>query len=578
MLIEHRDRPVTKQELIESVWKDTAVTDDVLVQSVGDVRRLLSDDARNPRFIKTLSKVGYRLVGPVEEVTPEPAADHSPELELNGRSSSPVWKLASAGGLVIAAALAVIQWGPGAIAGASRAMSERPSIAVLPFANLTGNPEFEYLSDGVTDEVANLLMTTGRLRVVARSSSFQYKGTSHDVRSIGSQLNADLVLEGSLRKSGETWEIIGQLSRTSDGYGLWSRRYEQTSNDLPAAASDLAHDAAGSLKINLPAGIKRRQISAQAHDLYLKGRFLWAQRRQELLLNSVTMFQQAISIQPDYALAYAGLADSYATLLANDGDLGARDLAAKANDAAHRAIELDPTLSDPHAALASVHCDYDWDWKGAESEFRRAIALNPDSSTAHHWYGGYLAHIRHFDEALRELETAVRLDPLSRMDRVNLAGAYIQMKQYDLALAKLHEALDLDVNFQVAHVMIAIALARKGAYQESAVEFKLGRGLKPDDPDPIDVLVTLYGYAGRIREARDLVYKMEAMPEWAARTPFQNASLYATAGDADRAFRLLDVALDRRWEVRGIQTDDRWSRLRDDPRYKAALRRIGFPD
>jgi TolB-like protein/DNA-binding winged helix-turn-helix (wHTH) protein len=574
MLIEQRNRAVTKEELIGTVWKDTVVTDDVLVQSIGEIRKLLGDDARSPQFIKTLAKIGYRWVGPAEEFEPEPRLTQELPTRLTPRSRRSRWlrwKIAAVAGAMIVVSGSVIHYG-------FAVTPDRPSIAVLPFANLTGNADYEYLSDGLTDEITNSLISTGRLRVMARSSAFHFKEAHQDARSIGRQLNVDTILEGSVRKSGDGFRIIAELSRTSDGYGLWSKSYDASSKGLPAVADDLFADAAEALNLKIPANAEREpQVSSEARNLYLIGRFLWNQRSHEALLKSVKTFEQAIAKEPGYALAYAGLADSYTVLLDNYGYPDPRDLAARAEAAARKAIDLDGRLSDPHAALASALTGSDWDWKGAEVEFKLAIALNPESSTAHHWYGHYLAQIRHFDEALREIRTAIRYDPLSMMIRTNLGGTYFAMREYDRALEQYRGILELDPSWKLAHWMIGVTLLYQGKYEEGLVELKRGRGLRDEDPPPLDALLLTYALSGRTSEAREIVRQLERTPDWKTTPPFELASTYALVGERDRAFELLDRALDDRWGIRGIQNDTRWDHLRGDPRYKAVILKVGFP-
>jgi len=574
MLIEQRHRPVGKQELIDTLWKGTTVSDDVLVQRIVEIRKLLEDDARNPRYIKTLSKVGYRFIGQVDEIGFEQPARDTPTViatdsVLAVPKPRPAWRFAVLAVILLTAAALALLLG----ARLSPAPSaERPSVAVLPFANLTGNPDYEYLSDGLTDEMASALMATGRVRVVARSSSFRFRDTP-DVRSVGHQLGADVIVEGSLRKSADRMRIIVQLSRSSDGFGLWSKTYDQSGQDFSSAAGRLATDIAAELKVKLPAGSpNRRVVSSEAHELYLLGRYRYKRSRQGLHA-SVELFEKAIALEPGYALAYAGLADSYTVMLDN-GEPGAREFAARAKSAAAKAIELDPSLADPHAALGLVLADWDWDWKGSEAEFRKAIALNPDLSAAHQWFGSCLRYQRRFSEAMQEVEAAKRCDPLSMAVRVNIGDVYFATGDYDAALSAFRNVLELEPEWRRAHTQVGLTLTQKGVYNEAVTELKLGRGLKNDEPAPIDALAYLYAVSGRISEARTLVQQIESDTATLGQRPFEFAGMHAMIGDRDRAFQLLDEGLEARSGVTGLQIDTRWFKLHDDPRYQKAVKRI----
>lgn len=459
---------------------------------------------------------------------------------------------------------------------ASAARTATVSIAVLPFANLTGSSEYDYLTDGLTDELTSALVGMRGLRVVARSSAYHFKGKAEDVRSVGRQLKADTIMEGSVRRSDHGVRIITQLSSVSDGYELWSKSYDSVSKDFSLIADELSREIASRLKLEMRAGaFRERHVDTEAHDLYLKGRYLWNQRGQDSLRKSVEYFERAIAREPEYALAYAGLADSYSVWVANAYPV-AQDLVPKARAAAGKAIELDPTLADPHAALGLVLSTYGWDWKGAEMEFKRAITLNPNSSTAHQWFGNLLLRLLRFDEALQQLQMAQSLDPLSLMISTNLADVYTAMQKYDEASEQLRAILELDPNFGAARLTLGVALVGQGRYADALTEFRKAMALT-GDKDALYHTAFVRGLSGQKDEARQLLRQLEDRSKGKPELTYDLAGLHAVLGDKDRAFELLDSASADRSRLADLQLDTRFAKFHGDPRYAALLRKIGFP-
>jgi TolB-like protein/DNA-binding winged helix-turn-helix (wHTH) protein/Tfp pilus assembly protein PilF len=574
-LLDQGGRIVTKRELIESIWKDTAVTEDTLVQCIVEIRKLLGDNSRAPRYLKTVPKVGYRLIGPVKEVRPrEHGGNRTQDAMIEGAHWKWRWRFATLVALSLVASLLTLNYGFPRKTQARSGQTPAGSIAVLPFANLTGDPQYEYLGDGITGQVTSELVRMRRFHVVARTSVLRFKGKSQDVRDLGRQLNADTIVEGSIQKDGQQIRVIAAVIRASDGYQLWSGSYERGLKDLSAVVEGLSRNIAASLAIKAgPGAFRTLHVPADAYDLYIKGRYYWDLRTEGSLLQSLQCFEQAIAIKPDYALAYAGLADSYAVLVADRMGDG-RQFAMKAKAAANTAIALDPELSDPHAALATV-ATYEWDWTGAEAEFARGIALDPDSATAHQWFGRHWMRLLRFDDSLREMKIAHSLDPVSLMIRTNLTSVYFGMKRDEEGFREARAILDLDPGFIAARLCLGDALTQRGRFDEALEEYMRAN---PRASRPQTFLrAAVLAREGRLREAKPLVRRLANATGKDKSSAYDLAALYALTGDADHAFELLNQAGEDRFALAELQFDYAFDNVRADPRYKTLIKKIGFP-
>jgi TolB-like protein len=347
----------------------------------------------------------------------------------------------------------------------------QPSIAVLPFTNLSGDKEQEYFCDGMAEEIINALTHVEGLRVVARTSAFFFRDKEIDIREIGRKLNVGSVMEGSVRKAGNRIRITTQLINVADGYHLWSEKYDRNvgelccPEDIFAIQDEISLAIVEKLKVKLlgeekVALVKRYTDDLEAYNLYLKGRYFWYKRTREAILKGLEYFHQAIEKDPTYALAYAGIADCY-NMLGFFDYLSPKEAFPKAKAAAAKALEIDGTLAEAHSSLAEVKTYYDHDWLGAEREFQRAIELNPSYSTAYQWYGEYLALMGRHDESIIMGKRALEVDPLSPIVSTNLAGFYWLARQYDEAIERYQKVLEMEPDFMVARLWLGVWLTQK---------------------------------------------------------------------------------------------------------------------
>ncbi|MBC8087499.1 MAG: hypothetical protein H7Z40_09540 [Phycisphaerae bacterium] len=441
------------------------------------------------------------------------------------------------------------------------------SIVVLPFLNLSGTDSEEYVSDGITEEITAMLARSSDLRVVARTSAFRYKATTKDVRTIASEVSANAVLEGSVRKSNDKYRVTAQLISATDGVHLWASTFDIDKTDLFKAYDDIAHSVTSEINRQLHANITRVPTrlatrDPQAHALFLEARFNWNKRTPDAIKRSVTLYGQALRRDSAYALAYAGLADAYATMAVNS-ITKAGESPPKAIAAAERAIQLDPTLGEPHAAIGLMRAFQYYDWTGADAEFAQAIRLSPNYSTAHAWYSITLLARGRFDEAMRELELAQQLDPLSLAHAYGVAENRFYARQWDQAEAKAKRILELDSTFLEAYKLLGKIYAFSNRPVQARAAF-----LKAKDTL---MLVQLDTAANKHVVLRTLMKTFPA--EWADQAPVWMASLEVTLGDMDAAFKWINHAHQiRQLDLVSIKVDPVFDGIRRDARYTALLR------
>jgi serine/threonine-protein kinase len=457
------------------------------------------------------------------------------------------------------------------------------SIAVLPFLDL-GEPGAgaarEYLSDGVTEELTTGLAALKGLRVVAATSAFQFRGKSQDVRRIGQALNAGAVLEGSISHSSSGLRIDAQLVNTRNGYHLWSKAYDVQGGDMQAAEEDIVQETARALRVPVSSRvrpIKRDTQNAEAHDLYLHGRYLWSKRDERDMRESARLFQRAVEDDPNYALAYAGLADAY-TVMAVNRQMSPAAAVPRATAAVQRALELDPNLAQAHATLGLLKSQCNWDWRGAEQEFHRAIELQPNYAEAHHWAGlNYMMTAQHA-AAEAELRQAQVLDPLSLMITEGLAENFLYSRRYDDAIATGLKIPDRGI----AWVVLAHAYIYKGMYEESMKMVPEIADAK--DPSRLqlraEVLVLSGDRAGGLKILEELERNQRnssAGDPYIA--PADLGMSYAMVGEKERAFAWLEKAYQQHDPALAqLKVDPSVDSLRSDPRYLELLKKLGLSD
>jgi serine/threonine-protein kinase len=490
------------------------------------------------------------------------------------------WKPAVATFLVVAflaASIYLISRARTRSAGASS--PQLASIAVLPFADLSPDRDQEYFCDGMTEEIIDALAKVNGFRVVARTSSFAFKGKQQDIREIGKKLNVATVLEGSVRKDGNRLRVTAQLNSVADGYHLWSETYERELKDVFTVQDEISRAIVGTLQLKLAnSGRQPRPPSAnvEAYDLYLQGRYHWSRWRSEGAERAIEYFQQAIQKDPNYAAAYSGLADSYAWM-GFFGALPPNEAMPKARQAALKALALDDTLAAAHTSLGYVKSLHEFDWPGAEREFKRALQLNSGDSEAHFGYGiTYLAPVGRLDEAVREMQTARDLDPLSPIANTYLGLAYHFVGNRTAAALQLRKALELDPGFVEARLELANVSLDQQDFKEFFSELDLAKELAPESR--VDLMrATGYAIEGKKTEALQLVHKWEKPAGGVFVRSTSIASVYAVLGDKAQMYTWLDRAYaDRDGMLAFLNSQGVYRPYRSERRFIMLRKKLGF--
>ena len=464
-------------------------------------------------------------------------------------------------------------------AGTVRAPAASRSIAVLPFVNASPDPENEYLSDGITDELIDALAKIGGLRVSSRTSVFALKGKPLDVRAVGALLGVSVVLEGTVRKSGDKLRITAQLTSTDDGRLLWSQRYDRKLADVFTIQDEIAGTIVSTLRATMFADLsehipKRYTQNIQAYGLYLKGRYAWNKRTREGVAEAIEFFEQAIAEDPNYAPAYAGLADSYAL----DVDYRSVPVAEpfeRAKEYARKALAIDEAVPSAHASLAWSLFIYDWDWAAAEREFRRAIELDPRYASAHQWYAFLLVSRAEIDEALVESHTALELDPASVSIRRGMGWVYYYAGRYDQALEHLARAIEMNPMAVESHRILAATLARQGRLAEAERVLREALTLPGAGAFTKAELAWVLARAGRRAEAESLLGEIHEMAraQYVAPVPF--AIVHLGLGNVQEALDWTERAYEeRRGWLAYLKVNPIFEPLQGDPRFEALLRRM----
>jgi serine/threonine protein kinase/tetratricopeptide (TPR) repeat protein len=456
---------------------------------------------------------------------------------------------------------------------------ESRAIAVLPFVNSSADPENEYFSDGITDELITALTKVEGLRVASRTSVFALKNAREDVRALGARLNVSAVIEGTVRKAGNRLRITVQLINVADGRTLWSERYDREMADVFAIQDEIAGTIVRTLRSTLlgelgdPTPVKYT-ANVRAYSLYLKGRFWWNRRSQAAIKEGIGFFEQAIQEDPGYALAYSGLADSYALDLDYRGAPVIEGME-RARAEARKAIALDETLAEAHTSLGWVTFIYDWDWVGAEREFSRAIELNPRYSTARQWHSWFLAAMGRFDEALAEGRAAIELDPLSVSIRRSLGWLQYYARHFDGALENLRRALGMNPTSEETHRLLGLVYAQQGLYDEATASFREAVSNSESDMLSYAGLGHVAALRGRADEARAVLKELEERQRTRYVSPVALTMIQVALGDVDASFDLLEKAYqDRRGWLAYLRIEPILDPLRSDPRFRLLLERM----
>jgi serine/threonine-protein kinase len=456
------------------------------------------------------------------------------------------------------------------------------SIAVLPFANASTDPNAEYLSDGITDSLINKLSQLSTLRVVPHSTVFHYKGSQADSLTIGHDLNVRAVLTGRVVLRGEHLTIQTELVDVDKESQLWGEQYDRKVSDILSIQKEIATEISEKLRLRLT-GSDQKKLSksytenTEAYQLYLKGRYYWNKRTEEGTATAVDYYKQAIDKDPAYALAYDGLADCYDSQ-AWYSLRPPKDAYPEARAAARKALELDESLGEAHATLAFVHTFYDWDWPNAEKEFKRAIDLNPSYATAHHWHSDLLAATGRLDESLNEEKRAQELDPLSLIINTWVGWRLSFLGRYDQAIDQYRKALELDPTFVPAHWQLGLAFEQKAMYGQAITELQTATTLSGRSPLYTASLAHAYATAGDRGEARNLLQELNELSKRRYVPAYQLAVVYAGLDEKDNAFKQLENAYaERSGSLIYLNLDPRLKSLHSDPRFADLVRRIGLP-
>lgn len=545
ILVENAGHLVSKEKLLEEVWPETFVEEANLNVNIATLRKVLSKGGRG-QYIETVSKRGYRFTADVVRV--EPGSVVTPE--------------------------------PAPAIDTERAPGTANSLAVLPFENVSGDPNFEYLSDGLTESIINGLSRLQKLRVSSRNTVFRYKANKEmDPQEIGRKLGVRAVVLGRILQLDDRLIISTELVEVTNGWQMWGEQYRRGQSDILTIQEEISAAICSRLKARLTHEEQQRlgqyyTDDPEAYHLYLKGRYHWNKYAQQGLRKAIDYFSQAIEIDPTYALAYAGLADSYYRL----SNMYAPNTEAmpKAKAAALKALEIDETLAEAHAALGLVNMSYDWDWRAAEIEFMRAVELNPNSALAHQRLALFFLVQGRFDRALREIQVALELDPLSPTLIQSVGSHHLLMRDYDQALKQAHKALEMDSNHQSTLYLLGRIYVQQGKFSEAIATFQ--RLVAMDDA-PIfkAALGSAQALANQDSSARSTLQVLEEQSKHRYVSGTHKAVIYLALGDKNRAFACLEEAVSHRCEMMTwLKVDPVFDSIRRDLRFTKLLRRVGL--
>jgi TolB-like protein/DNA-binding winged helix-turn-helix (wHTH) protein len=594
ILLERPGQIVSREEMRDKLWgSDTFVDyERSLNSAIRKLRAVLGDSQESSRYIETVPRLGYRFIAPVEEIS-SPAESPVTALEpITGGATATVAELPGRRWSLIFGIPAILLTLVAGYFMWSRARArpqprvERLMLAVLPFENLTGDAAQDYLSDGLTEEMIAQLghLDPEHLGVIARTSVMHYKHTTEQVGQIGRELGVQYVLEGSLRREADRVRITAQLVQMKDQTHIWSRQYDRELKSLLALQGEIAQETADEIEVTLGRGHKAwaadRKLASptsyQAYDLYLKGRYFWNKRTKEGFQQAADFFQQSVANDPNYARAYAGLADTFA-LMSSWSFVPQTEAIPKARAAALRALQLDDSLAEAHTSLALIAENYDYDWQTAEKEYRRAIQLDPQYATAHQWYAECLSFQGRFPEALEESERARQLDPLSLIIATDHAVILYFARQYDRAIEQFRAVLAMEPNFARAH-MVVYAYVEKGMFPEALAETDSWRHSNGSPISELEAYV--YGRWGKQQQAERALAQWKRgslrQPEVATLVLLQ---AYVATDRKVAALALLETLYREHSNlVTTLKVEPALDPLRGDPHFQELLRHVGLAE
>jgi len=594
LLLSRPNEVITREEFRQTLWPgDVFVDFDLGIRSaIKRLRDALGDSAENPIFVETVDRRGYRWIAPTH-VEPPPEATVGAELEAldlaaSGPAPAPVdkwdwignWKIA---GLVVAAAFALGAFGVLSLV-LLRRHTSADSIAVLPFANGSGDANTDYLSDGITESLIGNLAHVPHLKVKSRSSVFRYKGKDVDAQKAGNELGVPALVSGRVTSRGDTIDVSAELIDVRDNTAIWEHHYSGKGADIVSLQMQIAGDLAGRLRSKLSSA-EKQQVTRQGtqnpegYDLYLKGRYAWNIRTYDELEKAISYFNQAIAKDPGYALAYSGLADVY-NVLPNYGGNQNEDFP-KSNGAARKALELDPSLAHPHAVLGSNEIQHDWDFASGEAEFKKSFELDPNDATARQWYADDIAMIGGREqEATAEVDRAHELEPQSPVISRVAGSVRVWERRFDEAIAICTKLANDNPTFAIAHDCLAQAYWGKRMYPQVIEETSAYRELSGSRMDSefagaMEQGFRSAGWRGAVAKA---IESRVAERKDGYYSAFIIASYYADSGDKEQAFHWLNIAYQEHdWLLISLKTNFRLDPIRSDPRFAELVRKVGLP-
>jgi serine/threonine-protein kinase len=527
-LVRREGHLVSKEELMAEVWPDAFVEENNLDKSISLIRQALGEKAFAPEYIETVRGRGYRFLAQVSETREE---------TIN-------------------------------------------SVAVLPLINASTDQDMEYLSDGITESIINSLSQVPKLRVMARGTVFRYKSQEVDPREVGNALGVRVVLAGRVLQVGDRVVIRTELVDTANGSQLWGEQYNRKLSDIIVVQEEIALEVAEKLRLKLSQGekkqlAKRYTENTEAYQLYLKGRYFWNKAMMPEMQIALKYFQQAIDIDPSYALAYTGFADCYA-LLGNFSALPPKNVFPKAKVAVGKALELDEMLAEAHTSLGYIKTIYDWDWKGAEKEFKRGIELKSSDEWSHEGYGWYLAAMGRFDESIAEMKRAREVDPLSLPAIAHLGVPLFYARRYDDAIEHFQEALEMDPDCSYIRFRLALTYAQKAMYEEAIGELQPMRGTS-SERDAVAALGHIHAISNQRDKAQGALAELKEKAKQEYVPSYHMAIIHIGLGEMDHAFDWLAKAFEERsYWLTFLRVDPILDNLRSDMRYTDLLQRMQF--
>ena len=617
MLLERPGEIVSREELRELLWpRDTFVDfDHGLNNAVMKLREVLGDSSEHPRFIETLPRRGYRFIAPVEiknaipnisapahasagrlmptqNVDTEPAPDNSGLLRkvIEGQRQShfALPRIAVLVAAVLAGSALIsgitVHYVHGVNASKGKA-SASSSLVVLPLENLSGDKEQDYFADGMTDDLIANLAKIRSLRVISRSTAMAYKGTHKPLSQIANELNADAVVEGTVMRVGNRVRITAELVQVSTDRHLWAETYESQIGDILTLQNRVSSAIVDEIRINLTPEDKERlaknpSVSPEAYEEYLKGRYYWNKRSGEGFAKAIRYFENATRSDPQYALAYAGLADCYGIIGATIfGSVPAAEAAPKAKAAAIRALEIDPTLAEAQTSLATAKFNYDWDWAGAAEGFKRAIQLDPRYATAYQRYSLYSIAMGRFDDSFEQIKKARDLEPLSISINASFGWRLYLAREYDRSIAQLRGTLEMDPSYEWAYLTLGQAYEQKGQYDLALEELQRAVEISHSSPLTVSALAHAFALSGNHSQARKLLAQLEVLSNTQYVSPFYMAIVYLGLGQNELAMNWLQKAYaDRSNGLVFLKVEPELDPVRSDPRFIALIQKLNFPN